>query len=81
MGLFDGLQPSVVPPMSLGRRNPGHKIMLEDTARVGPYREALTRLVTPATRVLDLGCGTGLLGLLALQAGAKVLYAIEASQV
>ncbi len=79
MGLFDGLQPSVVPPMSLGRRNPGHKIMLEDTARVGPYREALAKLVTPATRVLDLGCGTGLLGLLALQAGAKTLYAIEAT--
>lgn len=79
MGLFDGLKPSVVPPMSLGRRNPGHKIMLEDRARVEPYREALRRVVTPETRVLDLGCGTGLLGLLALQAGAKRLHAIEAT--
>ncbi len=79
MGLFDGLQPHAVPPMALGRRNPGHKIMLEDTARVEPYRQALQQLVKPGMRVLDLGTGTGLLGLLALKAGAGKLYAIEAS--
>lgn len=79
MGLFDGLNPSVVPPMALGRRSPGHKIMLQDEARVAPYREALSRLVGPDTRVLDLGCGTGLLGLMALKAGAKRLYAVEAA--
>ncbi len=79
MGLHDGLNAHVVPPFVLGRRNPGHKIMLEDTARVAPYEEALRQLVRPGTRVLDLGCGTGLLGLLALKAGAGRLYAMEAT--
>ena len=54
-----------------------HKRLLEDARRVDLYRQAIRRLVRPGMRVLDLGCGTGVLGLMALQAGAERLYGID----
>jgi len=57
-----------------------HYGYLSDRVKLGQYQAAISRLVRPEHTVLDLGCGTGLLGLMALRAGAsKVLFVEEAS--
>ena len=54
-----------------------HREYLSDQARVSAFRSAIEEVVKPDHVVLDLGCGTGILGLLACQAGAKRVYAID----
>jgi protein arginine N-methyltransferase 1 len=54
-----------------------HLLMLNDEIRMVAYQNAIQEVVKPGMVVLDLGTGTGILGLWALQAGAKQLYAIE----
>ena len=55
-----------------------HYGYLSDNTRLSRYQEAIGRLVLPEHVVLDLGCGTGLLGLMALRAGAaKVIFVEE----
>ena len=54
-----------------------HQLMLNDEIRMVAYKNAIQEVVKPGMVVLDLGTGTGILGLWALQAGAKHLYAIE----
>ncbi|MCU0533351.1 MAG: 50S ribosomal protein L11 methyltransferase [Hydrococcus sp. Prado102] len=54
-----------------------HSLMLNDEIRMVAYQNAIREVVKPDMVVLDLGTGTGILGLWALQAGAKQLYAIE----
>lgn len=54
-----------------------HRRLLADRVRVAAFREALAELVRPGMAVADVGTGTGLLALLARQAGARVVYAIE----
>lgn len=55
--------------------------MLEDYVRTQLYRDAI--LNNPSNYkdkvVLDVGCGSGILSLFAAQAGARKVYAIEAS--
>ncbi|MGH9841780.1 MAG: 50S ribosomal protein L11 methyltransferase, partial [Blastocatellia bacterium] len=51
--------------------------MLADETRMRPYVEALRRSVKPGDVVIDLGAGTGIFALLACQAGARKVYAIE----
>lgn len=51
--------------------------MLADKVRMQAYREAIFKVVRPGDVVVDLGAGTGLLGIWALQAGASKIYAIE----
>lgn len=51
--------------------------MIEDTARFSPWHEALRRHVTPDCVMLDLGCGPGIMSFLAIQLGARKVYAIE----
>ncbi len=45
--------------------------MLDDQIRMAAYKNAIQEVVKPGMVVLDLGTGTGILGLWALQAGAK----------
>lgn len=48
-----------------------HQLMLDDQIRMAAYKNAIQEVVKPGMVVLDLGTGTGILGLWALQAGAK----------
>lgn len=47
-----------------------HLGYLADAVRLRRYRAATARAVRPGARIADLGCGSGVLGLLCLRAGA-----------
>jgi len=54
-----------------------HREYLADQARVSAFRKAIHDVVKAGDVVLDLGSGTGILGLLACEAGARRVYSIE----
>ena len=56
-----------------------HRHYLADSRRLAAYAAALQALVRPTDIVLDLGCGTGVLGLLACRAGARHVYSVDAT--
>ena len=57
--------------------------MLKDAVRTDSYRDFI--LSNPAifkdAVVLDVGCGTGILSMFCARAGAKKVYAVDASEV
>jgi SAM-dependent methyltransferase len=52
--------------------------MIADRARMHAYAEAIRARVTSDSVVLDLGAGPGIFTLMACQAGARKVYAVEA---
>jgi protein arginine N-methyltransferase 1 len=57
-----------------------HYGYLSDPVKIARYAAAINKVVRPDHVVMDLGCGSGLLGLMALRAGAhKVLFVEEGS--
>ena len=58
-----------------------HRGYLSDDARVSAYRAAIRAVVKRGSVVLDLGAGTGIMGLLACEAGAERVYSIEANSI
>lgn len=60
---------------------PIHVAMLDDRARTDGWMDAISRVVKPGDVVLDIGTGTGVLAVKAALAGARHVYAIEASGV
>jgi len=56
-----------------------HLGYVADRIRLEQFRAAIARTVKPGDRVADLGCGSGVLGLLCLQAGASRVVAIDSS--
>jgi Ribosomal protein L11 methyltransferase (PrmA)/Arginine methyltransferase oligomerization subdomain len=56
-----------------------HREYLIDRPRVSAFERAISEVVRPGDVVLDLGSGTGILGLFALKAGASRVYAIDGS--
>ena len=54
-----------------------HRQYLSDAVRIGAFRRAIHEIVRRGAVVLDLGSGTGILGLIACEAGAARVYAIE----
>eukprot|EP00727_Mastigamoeba_balamuthi_P006866 m51a1_g280 putative arginine n-methyltransferase 6 (428) ;mRNA; f:273560-275540 len=60
-----------------------HEEMLRDHARTGAFRNAIMRFAQDfeGKVVLDVGCGTGILSLFAVEAGARKVYAVDASEI
>ena len=58
-----------------------HYGYLSDRVKLKAYESAINRLVKPDNIVLDLGCGSGLLGLMALRAGARKVVFVEEGEV
>ncbi|HEX8154610.1 MAG TPA: class I SAM-dependent methyltransferase [Thermoanaerobaculia bacterium] len=56
-----------------------HGWMIRDRVRSDAYAAAIRRTVRPGDVVLDLGAGTGIFALLACQAGARRVFAVETS--
>jgi protein arginine N-methyltransferase 1 len=56
-----------------------HHGYLQDERRNAAYAAALGKVVEPGMRILDLGCGSGVLGLMALAAGAAHVDAVDSS--
>jgi protein arginine N-methyltransferase 1 len=54
-----------------------HRQYLSDQNRLDAYASAIEELVKPGCVVVDLGAGTGIMGLLACRAGASRVYCIE----
>ncbi|TIC63559.1 S-adenosyl-L-methionine-dependent methyltransferase [Wallemia mellicola] len=60
-----------------------HETMIKDHVRTASYAEWILNnkdLIKDKT-IMDVGCGTGILSLLAAKAGAKKVYAIDASNI
>jgi len=55
--------------------------MLLDKNRTLKYKYAIFKAIKPGDVVIDFGCGTGILGFFALQAGARCIYAIEETSI
>jgi histone-arginine methyltransferase CARM1 len=55
--------------------------MLQDYIRTSTYQRAILQNADDFNGrvVLDVGCGSGILSFFAVQAGAKKVYAVEAS--
>ena len=54
-----------------------HREYLSDQPRISAFSRAISEVVKPGDVVLDLGSGTGILGLLACRAGAKRVYSVD----
>lgn len=60
-----------------------HEEMLKDTSRTLSYRSAMfkNKHLLKDKIVLDVGCGTGILSMFAVKAGAKHVYSVDMSNI
>jgi hypothetical protein len=54
-----------------------HFSMVNDVARATAFKRGLADIITPASIVIDLGSGSGLLAVMAAKLGARHVFAIE----
>jgi len=59
--------------------NDFHFAMMNDFERNDFYRDSLAKAITPDSIVLEIGCGSGLLSIIAASLGARQVFAIEAN--
>ena len=55
--------------------------MIADSSRLEAYNKAIAKAVLPGDSVLEIGCGPGSFALLACQAGARKVYAIDSEEI
>jgi len=55
--------------------------MIADSSRLEAYKTAIAKAVQPGDYVLEIGCGPGAFALLACQAGARKVYAIDSEEI
>jgi protein arginine N-methyltransferase 1 len=55
--------------------------MTADRERFAAYGQAITQAVHPGDSVLEIGCGPGVFALLACQAGARKVYAVDREEI
>ena len=60
---------------------PVHIAMLNDEARTAGFISAIEEAVRPSDIVLDLGSGSGILAMAAARAGARKVFAVEATAI
>ena len=58
-----------------------HAGYVGDRVKLAAYERALRHVIRPGDRVLDLGTGTGVLGMLAAAAGAGKVYAVDSGSI
>ena len=58
-----------------------HLKMLDDRVRMDAYQKAVSKTVRDGDVVADIGTGSGVLAFLAIQAGARKVYAIESGPI
>ncbi len=58
-----------------------HRLMVSDRVRTEAYQKALVATIRPGDVVLDVGAGTGIMGMLAAQAGARKVYCVERASI
>lgn len=58
-----------------------HFSYLNDRVKLEQYEATIQRVVRPQHVVLDLGCGSGLIGLMALRAGARKVVFVEEGEI
>jgi predicted RNA methylase len=56
-----------------------HRVLLDDRVRTEAFIRAIEKVVKRGDTVIDLGAGSGILSAKAAQAGAKKVYALEAT--
>jgi protein arginine N-methyltransferase 1 len=56
-----------------------HKVMLQDIIRTEAYEKSISAVVKPNHRVLDFGCGSGVLSMFAARAQASKVIAVDRS--
>lgn len=56
-----------------------HLVYVSDRNRLEAFRRAISTVVEPGDVVADLGCGTAVLGLLSLKAGASRIVAVDST--
>jgi protein arginine N-methyltransferase 1 len=55
--------------------------MIADRGRLEAYNKAIAKAVRPGDSVLEMGCGPGAFALLACQAGARKVYAVDSEEI
>ena len=61
----------------MGPKLAEHFGYVSDQTRLGLFRAAIDAVVAPGSRIADLGCGSGILGLMCLRAGAAHVHFVD----